>query len=121
MNPGVSTTVTLGPSPRYLPVEKDVILVFDLSPCPILNGRRLRARRSVREARLSKPRRVLAREDLPGGRGIGRNGLSADVGGSNAAMSIGPRAQNGLLLGGPNTTQIIPPFVRRAVIRVARL
>ncbi len=49
----------------HLPVLNEVIFVFDLSPCPILKGSLLRSFRLVNEARLSKPSRVLAREDLP--------------------------------------------------------
>ena len=55
----------LGPVPSHLPVLKVVILVLDLSPWPILKGSFLRTFLSVREARLSYPMRVLAREDLP--------------------------------------------------------
>ena len=65
LNPGVSTTVMLGPVPSHLPVLKVVILVLDLSPWPILKGSFLRIFLSVREARLSYPMRVLARDDLP--------------------------------------------------------
>ena len=49
----------------YFPVLNEVIFVFDLRPCPILNGSFFLAFLLVSEARLSKPRSVFAREDLP--------------------------------------------------------
>ena len=55
----------LGPVPSHCPVLKVVIFVLDLSPWPILKGSLLRTFLSVREARLSYPMSVFAREDLP--------------------------------------------------------
>lgn len=49
----------------YFPVLKPVILVLDLKPWPILNGKLFLNFLSTNEARLSNPSSVFAKDDFP--------------------------------------------------------